>query len=94
MARKNFFFPRYSSTNVVVRSGLSITPAQVYERAKGGIPVAEQVTSEGQFDEGDYNIGYDVPLQFQRGVDMNILWDAQRTSRKQLKSFNIGSSNG
>lgn len=85
-------FTKLAPNNHVVQSGLAITPSQIYERVKKGIPVGDNFSNDSQFIDGDENCGYEVPIVFRRGVDINTLWNEQEDSRAALKSINVNQS--
>lgn len=68
----------------IVQNNLSLTPSQIAEMTKKGIPVSTQ-SLQGIYETPTQ--GHDVDPIYQRGVDMNDLWNAQK--RVQTKVRNI-----
>lgn len=73
----------YNRNNPVI-SGLSLTPADVYNLTSQGLPVKTSQQADEYFLDGDTNPSIDVPLEFSRGVDINTLWETQRDTRKKV----------
>ena len=59
----------------IVQNNLSLTPSQIAEMTKKGIPVSTQ-SLQGIYETPTQ--GHDVDPIYQRGVDMNDLWNAQK----------------
>lgn len=75
---------RRSCFNKPVRNGLAMTPAQVYESYKRGIPVALSTLSSDSFVEQSDDNCFDVPLEFQRGSDLNTCFEHQFNFKREF----------
>ena len=69
---------------IVVKNGLSITPAQMMKMAEHGIPVS--ASNEGMFNDGVENPDWNVPIDRCRGVDPAQLRQASKDIRNKVKS--------
>ncbi|MCM1356619.1 MAG: hypothetical protein NC212_09485 [Staphylococcus sp.] len=65
-----------------VTPGLSVSPSQMARMAEKGIPITAQM-SETFFD-GTTNPSFDIPIEDRRGIDVNAVWEAQKTARKRI----------
>ena len=64
---------------------------------KQGIGISVS-NAENLYYDGDVNCSFDVPLDMQRGVDINDLWNAtqsvkRRMTKAQLRSVNLSPGN-
>ena len=71
-------------TETDVRSGLSVTPAQVLKMAEQGIPISAQMNTA--LSDGHTGSDFNIPLEERRGIDMADIWQQEMTSRKKLKN--------
>lgn len=71
-------------TPSVVR-GLALTPADCMRRTEKGLPIQSATQSDEYFLEGSTECSYDVPLQYQRGIDINTTWEEQMSSREHFR---------
>lgn len=69
----------------VVQNDLAITPRQMDQMMKDGIPISAQNLNADMFYDGDANPGFDIPLDMQRGIDIADCWDASVSIRKKAK---------
>lgn len=67
----------------VVQNGLAVSPGNMLELTKQGLSISSQNQSQLYVDEGDF--GIDVPLEFQRGMDMADLWNARADVREKVR---------
>lgn len=74
---------RRSPDDAPVQSGLAITPADMLIASQNGIPISAQLQS-ASFQDGEANPSMDLPLDLQRGVDMNQLWEAQKGIHRKV----------
>lgn len=59
-----------------VKCGLAYTPADMMAMAERGIPISTQ-NMDGQFNDGETNPSWSVPLDQVRGIDPAELWQAR-----------------
>lgn len=64
--------------------GLAMTPAQMMSLAEKGIPISNQQLNNEYYD-GDVNCSDFVPLDRQRGVDVNEMWNKKKDVRAAVK---------
>ncbi|MDE6089294.1 MAG: hypothetical protein K2G41_01200 [Duncaniella sp.] len=62
--------------------GLSVSPTQMALMAAKGIPISAQMSES--FVDGVSNPSFDIPIEDQRGIDVNAVWNAQKDARKRL----------
>lgn len=74
---------------LAVRPNLAVTPAQMLELAKGGIPVSGP--NVHNFFDGVANPSFDVPLDRQRGVDIADMWTARYETNGKLVRYHKSS---
>lgn len=67
-----------------VQNGLACTPANLLEMTSRGIPIAPANLGL-LYQEGVGKLDYTPPLEYQRGVDIGVLWEAKQASRKKLR---------
>ena len=93
MIRSNLFRPvkfaicKYQAHETKVEKGLSTTPAQMWDLASQGKPIGSYMLSDDLFYDGDPYQTYDVPLDRQRGIDINDMWNAQENLKKKFHKF-------
>ena len=90
---------KYQKGEEHVQSGQSITPAQMWELAQQGKPIASHILPDDQFDDGDPYATYDLPLDRQRGIDVVEMWEASKDIGQKFDNFkkkgvNTNVSNG
>lgn len=68
----------------VVQSGLGVTPAQMLEMTNRGIPISPANLGL-VYQQGVGNLDFQPPLEYQRGIDMGQLWEAQQDSKRKFK---------
>lgn len=74
---------RRASDEDDVQPGLALTPSQVAEMTRAGVPISG-VNAMGFFD-GHRTLGFDPGLLNRRGVDLIDVWNAQMDSREKLR---------
>lgn len=77
---------RLRSGESPVQSRLAITPSQMMQLAENGIPIAAQQLPSEHFSEGDTSSSFDVLLDYQRGVDINTMWNVEQDVKKKMFS--------
>lgn len=75
---------RRSENDIPVNGKLALTPSKMMALAEKGIPISSQNLGN-QYFEGEVNPSWDVPLDRQRGVDVNDMWNHNENVRKKLK---------
>lgn len=81
-----------SKSDVIVQSGLAMTPSQMQRLSERGIPVSSQ-NLEGMFYDGDSRPSWDVPLDQQRGIDVATMWQKRKDIAAKLRSAPVKESN-
>lgn len=61
----------------------AVTPSQMVELARQGIPISTQMTAYA--DTSSVNPSWEVPLENRRRVDANDLYEAQQDAREKVK---------
>lgn len=74
--KDRFSSPRRHEDEEIVQNGLSITPERMLEMVQHNIPLNNNNLAV-TYDEGYGDLSFDVPLQYQRGVDIGDAWEAQ-----------------
>lgn len=69
-----------------VYNGLALTPAQIAENAKRGIPSMANPQPLENFIEGTTDNNYVVPMEFRRGVGASECWNASKNAKKKYKA--------
>lgn len=75
--------PRRRDDEEQVQNGLAITPEQMQEMTLKGVPIASQNLGI-TYDEGYSNTSFDVPMEYQRGVDISDAWEAREDVTKRF----------
>lgn len=75
-----------SEDDILTIPDLAMTPAQMMSLAENGIPISNQHLNNEYYD-GDVNISDDIPLDRQRGVDVNEMWNKKQDVKKALKKM-------
>lgn len=70
-------------TELPVKSGLAVTPAEMSKLAEEGIPISSN-TLGMSFYEGDGSKSWDIPLERVRGVDVAEMWTQSRTIKEKM----------
>lgn len=81
-----FFRNKNSEEDVKTVQGLAMTPAQMMSLAEKGIPISNQALNAEYYD-GDSNIDWNVPLDRQRSVDVNEMWNKKEDVKKAMKKM-------
>lgn len=81
IAKTRYAHPTRKVGEMVVQNGLAVTPKQVMEMAKQGIP-ANGLNAQ-MFTEGHTGSDWNLAIDEQRGVDVATIW--QHTKDLQLK---------
>lgn len=68
-----------------VQNGLSVTPAEMFQAAKEGIPIAASQLSQASYDNTPQDDFY-VPLDCRRGIDINDMFSAKMTGKEKVKT--------
>lgn len=80
-----FSAPKRKYYEPIVQNNLAVTPEQLAEMTAKGIPISTNNLSGG-FEETTTS-GHDVPMEFQRGVDLNDVWNAKETAKKKARKL-------
>jgi hypothetical protein len=75
-----------SDEDIKVVPDLAITPSQMLKLAEKGLPISNQSLASEYYD-GDVNIDWNVPLDRQRGVDVNEMWNKEQDVKKAMKNM-------
>lgn len=70
--------------DAVVQNGLALTPSQMMDMQDKGIPITTQNLGV-TYDDGYSSLDFNVPLEYQRGIDMADLWEARENSKKKMR---------
>lgn len=70
-------------SDIPVRNDLAVTPAQMQVMAANGVAISSQRASD--FNDGDTNASFDIPLEQIRGLDIVDYWELQKDSRNRVK---------
>lgn len=81
---------KYSKNEKPVQSGLSCTPQQALELMNKGIPISTHMANEELFFDGIDNPGDVVPMDRQRGVDINDMWQEMQNINKKFSNHLYG----
>ena len=68
-----------------VKSGLALTPSQIYELQQKGLPISNQ-TAGMVFDEGTYKCDWHVLPEYRRGVDPADMYEQEMETRRKAKT--------
>lgn len=79
-----FAICKRSDVDLPVQNGLAYTPSKMLELAKQGIPISAQAISDDHFFEGDTDYSPHVDIQYQRGIDINDLWNEQQRIHSKM----------
>ena len=79
--------PKYQKHETKVRSGLSTTPAQMWDLMIQGKPISSFELDPSLFNDGDPYQTYDLSLDQQRGIDVNDMWNAQQNAKRKFTQF-------
>lgn len=75
----------YGDQDKKVAPNLVNTPSQMYSLAKQGKPVQSLLLPAEQFNDGTPFIkGFDIPMDRQRSVDVNDMWNAQKDIKSKI----------
>lgn len=69
----------------MVKNGLALTPSQMYELQKQGLPISNQVNGL-VFEDGSYKCDWHVLQEYQRGVDPADLFEREQATRHKAKT--------
>lgn len=81
MARASL--PSFPYSRKHVQSGLSVTPSEMLELSRQGIPISSHF-DDSKFDDGDTKSLGTIDFIHQRGLDIVDVWNYQKDSRKKL----------
>lgn len=74
-----------TESDLPVKGGLSVTPAEMFDMARRGIPVTT-ANLDMQFNDGEVNPSWDIPVDRQRGVDIGEIWQTSMDVKRKVKS--------
>lgn len=69
-----------------VENGLAMTPAQMYDMAKRGLPITTQNLGI-TYDEGVSSLDFTPPLEHRRGIDFGDLYEARHDAKAKLRKL-------
>lgn len=59
--------------DIPVKSGLALTPQQMFEMSKRGVPISTSNCDMKDF--GEESPTFDIPLDRMRGIDVATMWE-------------------
>lgn len=68
------------------RQGLAMTPTDVYNAYKSGVPIALPNSADASYYAGDRSESTYVPVEHRRSVDINAAWESQYDIRHYQKN--------
>lgn len=71
-----------TTQDIVVKSGLAMTPTKVKELTDKGLAVSNQ--SASFYDSSDTSSDWNIEPMFKRNMDVNSLWEIQNESRTKV----------
>lgn len=74
----------YNEDVVHVQSHLTVTPSEMLELSKHGVPIASQMRPD-MFYDGDNSPVVDLAPEFRRGFDVNDAWNAEMDAKVKLR---------
>lgn len=75
-----------ASSDLKVKPGLSVSPAQMMEYTARGIAIS---ASNLSYMDGDTSRSMDIPLEARRGIDAADVWQASETAKKRLVNVHV-----
>lgn len=85
LSRTKVSRPRFNVlTDRPVQSGLGVTPSQMLELTKRGVPISPANLGL-TYQEGVSRLDFTPPLEYQRGIDIGALWEARQDSREKFR---------
>lgn len=76
-----------------VQRDLAVTPSQMQELARQGIPISTQNLGLG-YQDGVSTLDFTPPPEYQRGVDMNDLWNLRNDIKGKVRRVKQGLADG
>lgn len=70
---------------IPVVGNLALTPTQMLKMQEKGIPISSH-NFVNEYYDGDFNCSWDVPLDRQRGVDINDMWNHSENVKRGVKN--------
>lgn len=86
--RVNFTRTGLRSTDVAVAPALAYDVRDVADLVKMGKPIS-LVNASTAFYDGDSSDDMSVPLDRQRGVDLNMMYQESKESKRKIGKFNL-----
>lgn len=74
----------YSAERSFVQGGLSVTPSEMLQATRNGIPISSQLLNDSMFNEGEVSRLTDVPFELRRGIDAGDIYQYQQESRAKV----------
>lgn len=84
LQRARFSRPSYRPYETPVQSGLAISPSDMLEMTKRGIPITPQNLGLS-YDEGYNDLDFNPPIEYQRGIDIGTLWEERQSAKSRIK---------
>ena len=78
---------------IMVQQGIACTPAQIDILTRQGKPVGSGILPDDMFDDGQPMCKTEVPIDFQRGIDVVDMWNLEKSAIKKIDSFKNKSIN-
>lgn len=76
-----------TGSKVVINPNLALTPGQMDDRLRQGLPIGS-VDSETNYFDGTQDCSYDLPLMSKRGVDIADAWEASMSAHQSISKLN------
>lgn len=74
ISNRRFALARFDSAiDIPVKSGLALSPQQMFEMSKRGVPISTSNCDMKDF--GEESPTFDIPLDRMRGVDVATMWE-------------------
>lgn len=71
-----------SALDMPVKAGLAITPQQMYEMSKRGVPISS--ASCDMATQGEDSPSFEIPVDRLRGADVNMVWEAEQEVKDKV----------
>lgn len=81
--KNRFATGKRKSFDIPVKPDLAVTPSQMARMAANGVAISSQIASN--FNDGEVNPSFEVPLSQIRGLDIVDYWEAQKEARFNVK---------
>lgn len=82
----NYFRCKRSVSDMPVSNGLALTPSQIAENSRLGIPSMANPQPIEAFSEGSTSTASTVPIEYRRGVGISDCWNASINAKRKYRS--------